>query len=85
MTHLIEDLFARSQSLGWIGAALAALAGLAFIVVIGRELFGLLRLARIEKLHARGRGQAAARLRRWRLERSEAVEWSALVGVSRLA
>jgi putative membrane protein len=53
VTHLIEDLFARSQSLGWIGAALAALAGLAFIVVIGRELFGLLRLARIEKLHAR--------------------------------
>ena len=53
VTHLIEDLFARSQSLGWIGAALAALAALAFIVVIGRELFGLLRLARIEKLHAR--------------------------------
>jgi putative membrane protein len=53
VTHLIEDLFARSQSLGWIGAALAALAGLAFIVVFGRELFGLLRLARIEKLHAR--------------------------------
>lgn len=53
VTHLIEDLFARSQGLGWIGAALAALAGLAFIVVVGRELFGLLRLARIEKLHAR--------------------------------
>jgi putative membrane protein len=53
VTHLIEDLFARSQSLGWIGAALAALAGLAFVVVVGRELVGLLRLARIEKLHAR--------------------------------
>jgi putative membrane protein len=53
VTHLIEDLFARSQGLGWIGAALAALAGLAFVVVVGRELFGLLRLARIEKLHAR--------------------------------
>ena len=53
VTHLIEDLFARSQGLGWIGAVLAALAGLAFVVVVGRELFGLLRLARIEKLHAR--------------------------------
>jgi putative membrane protein len=53
VTHLIEDLFARSQGLGWIGAALAALAGLAFVVVVGRELVGLLRLARIEKLHAR--------------------------------
>jgi putative membrane protein len=53
VTHLIEDLFARSQGLGWIGAALAALAGLAFVVVVWRELVGLLRLARIEKLHAR--------------------------------
>lgn len=53
VTHLIEDLFARSTSLGWIGAAFAALAGLALLVVVGRELFGLLRLARIEKLHAR--------------------------------
>lgn len=53
VTRLIEDLFARSPTLGWIGTVLAALAGLAFIVVVGRELFGLLRLAAIEKLHAR--------------------------------
>jgi putative membrane protein len=53
VTRLIEDLFARSTSLGWIGAAFAALAGLAFVVVVGRELFSLLRLAKIEKLHAR--------------------------------
>jgi putative membrane protein len=53
VTRLIEDLFARAPGLGWVGAALAALAGLAFLVIVGRELFGLLRLARIEKLHAR--------------------------------
>jgi putative membrane protein len=53
MTRLIEDLFARSTSLGWIGAGLAALTGLAFLVIVGRELFALLRLAKIEKLHVR--------------------------------
>lgn len=53
VTHLIEDLFARSTSLGYVGAALAALALLAVLVIAGREIFGLLRLATIEKLHAR--------------------------------
>ena len=53
VARLIEDLFARSVTLGWISAALAALAGLAFLVIVGRELFSLLRLAKIEKLHAR--------------------------------
>jgi putative membrane protein len=53
VARLIEDLFARSATLGMIGAVLAGLAGLAFIVIVGRELFGLLRLAAIEKLHAR--------------------------------
>lgn len=53
VTRLVEDLFARSTALGWFGATLAALAGLALFVVVGRELFGLFRLAKIEKLHAR--------------------------------
>lgn len=53
VTHLIEDLFARSASLGYIGAALAGLVLLAVLVIAGREIFGLLRLATIEKLHAR--------------------------------
>ncbi|MDQ8730105.1 TIGR01620 family protein [Bradyrhizobium sp. LHD-71] len=53
VTRLIEDLFARAEGLGWIGAALAALAGVALLVIVGRELFALLRLAAIEKLHAR--------------------------------
>lgn len=53
VTHLIEDLFARSATLGMIGAVFAGLAGLAFIIIVGRELFSLMRLAAIEKLHAR--------------------------------
>jgi len=53
IVRLIEDLFARSESLGYLGLGLAAAAGLALAVVTGREAFGLLRLATIEKLHAR--------------------------------
>jgi putative membrane protein len=53
IVKLIEDLFARSESLGWIGLGFAAAAGLALAVVTGREMFGLMRLAAIEKLHAR--------------------------------
>ena len=53
IVKLIEDLFARSESLGFIGLGLAAAAGLALAVVTGREVFGLMRLATIEKLHAR--------------------------------
>jgi putative membrane protein len=53
VTHLIEDLFARSESLGYLGVALAFVAALALVVVIGREAFGLARLATIEKMHLR--------------------------------
>lgn len=53
IVKLIEDLFARSESLGWLGLGFAAAAGLALAVVSGREVFGLMRLAAIEKLHAR--------------------------------
>ncbi|MBR1121231.1 TIGR01620 family protein [Bradyrhizobium lablabi] len=53
VTHLIEDLFARSQTLGYLGLGLAAVAALALAIVTGRELFGLMRLAAIEKLHLR--------------------------------
>ncbi len=53
VTRLIEDLFARSESLGYIGLALAVIAALALAVVVGREVFGLVRLATIEKLHLR--------------------------------
>jgi len=53
VVKLIEDLFARNETLGYLGLGLAAASGLALAVVTGREMFGLMRLAAIEKLHAR--------------------------------
>ena len=53
VTRLIEDLFARSESLGVLGLALALIAALAFVVMVTREAVGLIRLATIEKLHLR--------------------------------
>jgi putative membrane protein len=47
MTRLVEELFTRSPVLGWIGAGLMALAGLAALLVIGREIVGLVRLSRL--------------------------------------
>jgi len=70
-TRLIEDLYARAEWLGTLGLALAGLALLALLVVCGREIVGLLRLASIEKLRARAqaaiesddRGEARAIVR----------------------
>ena len=53
IVNLIEDLFARNESLGFLGLAFALAATLALTVVIAREAFGLARLATIEKLHLR--------------------------------
>jgi putative membrane protein len=53
VVNLIEDLFARSESLGFVGLAFAGVATLALTVVIAREAFGLARLATIENLHLR--------------------------------
>jgi putative membrane protein len=53
VTRLIEDLFARSESLGYIGLAFAIAAALALVIVVAREALGLARLATIEKLHLR--------------------------------
>jgi putative membrane protein len=53
VTRLIEDLFARSESLGVLGLALAFLLALALVVIVARETFALARLAAIEKLHRR--------------------------------
>src|SRR4051812_8823750 len=53
IVNLIEDLFARSEGLGYLGLGFAVAAALALTIVIGREAFGLMRLATIEKLHAR--------------------------------
>jgi putative membrane protein len=53
VARLIQDLFSYSDGLGYLGAVLAALAVVALTVVIGRETVGLLRLATVERLHAR--------------------------------
>lgn len=53
VTQLIEGLFARSESLGLLGLAFAVVATVALAVVTAHEMFGLMRLSAIEKLHAR--------------------------------
>jgi putative membrane protein len=53
VTQLIENLFARNESLGILGLAFTSAAALGLRVVTAREAFGLMRLATIEKLHAR--------------------------------
>jgi putative membrane protein len=52
-TRLIEDLYARAEWLGTLSAGLAALALVALVVICAREIFGLVRLASLEKLRAR--------------------------------
>jgi putative membrane protein len=64
VTRLIEDLFARSESLGFLGLAFAFAATLAFAIVVAREAFGLARLATIEKLHLRAAAALASDDRR---------------------
>ena len=53
VTQLIENLFARSESLGFLGLGFAFAAALALAIVAAREALGLARLATIEKLHLR--------------------------------
>lgn len=53
ISNLVEDLFNRSASLGYIGLVFAILAVVALVVIIAREAFSLARLETIEKLHAR--------------------------------
>jgi len=53
VTHLVEDLFSRSEGLGFLGLALAGLTVLALVAIIARETLSLARLATIENLHRR--------------------------------
>src|SRR5262245_43903234 len=48
VVNLVEDLFARSQTVGYVALAFAAAAALALLVVVAREAFGMARLAAIE-------------------------------------
>jgi putative membrane protein len=54
VTRLVEDLFDRNEALGWLGATLAAVAGVALAAIVLREAWGLWRLGSIEKLRQRG-------------------------------
>lgn len=60
VANLVEDLFNRSQSLGYIGVVFTGLAVLALVVIIAREALGLARLETIEKLHARANAVLAS-------------------------
>lgn len=58
-TNVIESLFARSPTLGWLGAVLAGAAILALAVMATRELRGVFRQRRIAQVHS-GLAQARA-------------------------
>ena len=47
---LVEDLFARSPVLGWIATGLVALAGLAALAIVLREIIGIFSLRKITKI-----------------------------------
>ncbi|PYE99984.1 putative membrane protein [Rhodopseudomonas faecalis] len=53
VTRLIEDLFAQNKTLGTVALALAIAAGVALLVIAGREVVSMMRMAAIEKLHRR--------------------------------
>ena len=50
ITTLVEDFFARSIILGWLALGVAVVAGLAALAVVFREIWGLMRLRRIEHI-----------------------------------
>lgn len=51
---LIRELFTRAEWLGWFGIALLGLAALALIVLVARELMGLARLRRVDRIREAG-------------------------------
>lgn len=53
VANLVDDLFARTPWLGAIGLGLGVLAGLALLVIVLREVIGLMRLGKVEALRRR--------------------------------
>ncbi len=49
-TQIVEDFFARSPFLGYVALIVASVAGFAALAIIFREIWGLFRLRRIERL-----------------------------------
>ncbi|MGI9482013.1 MAG: YcjF family protein [Hyphomicrobiales bacterium] len=49
-TQLVEQLFARSEWLGWAATGLMALAAAALVIIILREIIGVARLRRLTEL-----------------------------------
>lgn len=53
VSTLIDDLFTRAQWLGWVGVAALALFLVGGLVLLGREVFALRSLARLDTLRER--------------------------------
>jgi putative membrane protein len=51
LDSLVETLFAKSMTLGWIGVGLAGLVVFALLMLIGREIRAILRQRAIAQLH----------------------------------
>ena len=61
LERLIRDLFDAAPWLGWFALGLAVLALVAFLVIVGRELAGILRERRIERLREAAADAVAVR------------------------
>ncbi len=57
---LIRDLFARYEALGWLALGLVTLAAVALVVLAAREIAAILRLRRVNQIHARAVAAAAS-------------------------
>ncbi len=60
VSKLIEDLFARADWLGYVGLAFAAALAIGALAILGRELFGLMRLKTLNDVRERA-AQALAK------------------------
>lgn len=60
LDQLVRELFAREDWLGWLALALVAVAGIAAVAIVLREVAGLIRLRRIDRLRRRADLAAAS-------------------------
>ncbi|MBX9930250.1 MAG: YcjF family protein [Methylobacterium sp.] len=61
LERLIADLFSAAPWLGWVALVLLALAGIAFLAIVARELGGVWRERQIEALRGRAMEAVATR------------------------